>query len=345
MFSRAVNLLSLARRQNTKHWAWNGPRLRITIPSRRLWVVLAVLAFGLTSLIGERFVATEGVTLYGCTGWAKGLHFSPDGHKLFVSSYSTVAHWELGSGVGLPKGLLDVGGYSAITRDGSIVALEHSDGTVKLHDGFTDRSRAILQPPGALTAMSFCRDGSTLAVAGSEGVRLWDTTSGRLGGELRFDHSWATCVEFGPDGRTLAVGGSDGEIRLFEPGTWRQRLAIRAHSGPVNILAFTDDGRMLASLSKGNGVGLWDAKTGRPHPRLANIPGDACSMALAPTGTAVAMGYFDGPVRVRDTHKGVVRATLAAKDGPASALAFSPDGRTLACGGFQTVRLWTLPDD
>jgi WD40 repeat protein len=230
--------------------------------------------------------------------------------------------------------------------DGSTVALEHPDGTVTLHDGCTDHSRIVVsQRRGTAFTLALSRDASTLAAAGSEGVRLWDTTSGRLRAEFPLHHPGVTCLEFTPDGRTLAAGRADGEISLFDLDTRHRQWTVREHVTQVNALAFSDDGRTLASLGVGDAVRLWDAGTGRPHPGMAVIPGRVCSMAVAPAGTAVGAGYFDGSVRVWDTNKGVVRATLPANDGPASALAFSPDGRTLACGGFETVRLWTLGDD
>jgi WD40 repeat protein len=210
MFRRAINLFSLASRWNTK-CRGRGGWPRITIPSRRLWVVLAALAFGLACLFGERFVPAESVSLYGHTGWTKALHFSPDGRALFAISYSTVARWELGAGSRRAQGLLElpVVGCSAMAGDGSTVALEHPDGTVTLHDGCTDRSRIVIsQRRGTAFTLALSRDASTLAAGSSEGVRLWDTQSGRPRGELQFDHSWVTCLEFGHDGRTLAVHGA-----------------------------------------------------------------------------------------------------------------------------------------
>jgi WD40 repeat protein len=307
-----------------------------------------VLAFSLVCLFGERLVPAESLVLCGHTGWTQALHFSPDGRTLFASSYNSVARWELDTGSRQAQGLLDFGvcGCSAIARDGSIVALEHPDSTVTLYDGCTNLSRTVIsQPPGSLFTLAFSRDASTLATASSEGVRLWDTTSGRLHAELPLHRYRVTCLQFGPDGRTLAVGDWDGEIRLFDLGTWRTQLTIKAHSGPVTILAFTDDGSLMASLRKGEGVALWDAKTGRPRAGLAVIPGAPCSMAVSPTGAAIAVGFYDGPVRVWDAKKGLVWTALRANDGAISALAFSPDGRTLACGGFETVRLCTLRDD
>jgi WD40 repeat protein len=120
---------------------------------------------------------------------------------------------------------------------------------VTLHNGcFVESARAVLpNRAGKLFAMCLSRDGSTLATGDFEGVRLWDIATGQQLGELGIGRSHVTCLEFTPDGRMLAVGGWNGEIHLFDLSSRRQHSTIRAHEGPVNILAFADDGGTLAS--------------------------------------------------------------------------------------------------
>jgi WD40 repeat protein len=202
-----------------KRRVWTGGPFRVTLPSRRLWAFLTVLALGLLCLFRQTVVPCESIALHGHKDWITALHFSPDGRTIFASGYHTIASWELGPRSARSQAVLDLPGSRrvAIGPDGSTVAVENQDGTLMLLDGCAERTRSVLlHRAGKSSTMSFRRDGSILAAASSEGVRLWDITTGRKHAQLSFDSFWVTCLEFAPDGRTLAVGGSDGEIRLFD---------------------------------------------------------------------------------------------------------------------------------
>ncbi|MFI7018976.1 trypsin-like peptidase domain-containing protein, partial [Streptomyces sp. NPDC050164] len=94
-------------------------------------------------------------------------------------------------------------------------------------------------------------------------VRLWDTATGRTRTTLTGHKDDATSVlsrgvesvAFSPDGRTLATAGGDGTVRLWDTATGRTRSTLTGHkddatsvlSRGVESVAFSPDGRTLAT--------------------------------------------------------------------------------------------------
>ncbi|HTI27688.1 MAG TPA: caspase family protein, partial [Kutzneria sp.] len=94
----------------------------------------------------------------------------------------------------------------------------------------------------SVTDLAFSLDGATLAVASSDGVRLFDTTShqpigGPFGDTVVNKQHGVSSLAFSPDKRTLAVGDQNGNIRIRDVA---QRTVIApmmsGHTGTVSSL-------------------------------------------------------------------------------------------------------------
>src|SRR5262249_55089606 len=144
-------------------------------------------------------------------------------------------------------------------------------------------------------------DGTTVACARGNSVRLWDLASRREVAVLEGHTEELTCLVFSPDGTIMAAGSGDETVRLWDVGG-RQRATLQVQSGHINVGAFSPDGKTLATpghlttwaMSPASLVGLvaGGGELGLPgtavllafQPRMFAIPGEVTLWDVA-TGT------------------------------------------------------------
>ena len=228
--------------------------------------------------------------------------------------------------------------------------------------------------------VGYSRDSSTLAISGSDGIRLWDVTTGEpkkvligytqegFSGTFSPDelsivsgriwrklpplkgHStlYISVFAYSPDGDTLATGNLVGEIHLWDASTGQYKTTFTGHTSNISSLTFSPDGRMLASGSTANNdktARLWDAATGQQL-KLFRPPGDpygdGVRVAFNDDGSTLATIWgWDLTILLYDTTSGQQLKALTGHTTGVYAVAFSPDGDTLATGSFSgTIRLW-----
>jgi WD40 repeat protein/DNA-binding SARP family transcriptional activator len=200
---------------------------------------------------------------------------------------------------------------SGISPDGNRLAIEHTDGGLRVLDLATGRMRTLAAPGGPDS---------------HEGV-----------------------ASFSPDGRTLATFGDDGIVNLWDVGRGVKIETLEGHTGEGIGQAFSPDGHTLYAAAADSTVMIWDVagdrRLGSPfRTGLRTIPEDAYppAVALSPDGDTVAVGRLDGKVDLIDAQTLRRRETfIAFEDTPAPAIAFAADGRRLAVGGARgLIGIW-----
>jgi WD40 repeat protein len=108
---------------------------------------------------------------------------------------------------------------------------------------------------GIPLGVAFAPDGSTIAVASTRGLWLYDGVSAA---RIRNIDPGKTLrsVAYAPDG-SLAAGSDDGVILIYAPDSAQPAHEIPAHRGPVFALAFSADGERLVSGGYDGSVRLW----------------------------------------------------------------------------------------
>jgi eukaryotic-like serine/threonine-protein kinase len=168
---------------------------------------------------------------------------------------------------------------------------------------------AVLGPGehGTWRAQRFSADGRTATAAGSRGVQLWDTMTGKplpelQEAEVQPSQTYLRRVRraaFAPDGRRVFGALDHHALAVFEIATGR---LVRSWPGPtaeVTALAVAPDGRTAAS-GDDRTVCLWDVETGRELARWEGHEAPVTAVAFDPTGRALASGDALGTVKLWD---------------------------------------------
>ncbi|HVH99379.1 MAG TPA: WD40 repeat domain-containing protein, partial [Enhygromyxa sp.] len=270
-----------------------------------------------------------------------------------------------------------------LSRDGSVAVTFGSDGTLRIWDAQTGRSRE-LQLGGWCESCALTPDGHRVAVGVSERVVLIDTRTGEKIAEHRLHKNTATAMAISPDGTRVLSGDRNGLIALWnvsgEPfelgkhgdrvtrctiasdgsfgvsggddkvarvwsfGDVELRAELRGHSYAVSGLALTRDGERLVSICIGE-ARVWDPATGVQQDRFDEL-GESCAGAIVVANDREVLMAEAGERITRwslDDGKLLVRHLAHPVD--MYCVAASEDGEWYLTGGADHVaRLWRRAD-
>jgi WD40 repeat protein/tRNA A-37 threonylcarbamoyl transferase component Bud32 len=236
----------------------------------------------------------------------------------------------------------------AFSRDGSLIATGSTDGTVRLWDAATGRSRVgpLRRHQGEAVAMAFNPDGTTLATGGNDGKAwLWDVVTGQPRFERPFHHKdRVSSVAFSPDGQMVVTGSHDWEVRLWEVASGQERYGSPlTHPEKVTAVAVSPDGTKVLTGCNDQRGRLWAVATGKQlDPRLEHLR-EVMAVAFSPNGEIVATGSADRTVQLWGTASGKPLGLVFPHPGEVTAVAFSPDGTTLLTGCTDNnARVWEV---
>ena len=266
------------------------------------------------------------------------------------------------SQVPIPPGFGPVAGTSALTRDGTLLAVADRAGQVQLVDLHNPRSPVLVGAPllGAhplIEQLAFDRTGRLLAGGDDTGkVTLWDVSNPAHGREVAAPSgptSMVLDIAFSPGSGLLAAASADKKVYVWDVSSPSRARPIKALGGFTNYayaVAFSPDGRMLAAGSADHTVRLWSlARPADPVPVggvLSGPSGYVYRLAFTPDGHSLVAATGDHSVWVWDVsvpeHPRPL-ATLQGAPGPVQAVDVSADGSLVAASGDDhVVHLWNL---
>jgi hypothetical protein len=114
---------------------------------------------------------------------------------------------------------------------------------------------------GEILSVCFSPDGTRLASAGDNTVKVWDVRTGQELLTLQGHTGGVLSVCFSPDGTRLASAG-DQTVKVWDARTGREQRTLQGHKSFVHCVCFSPDGTRLAGAFFGS-VKVWDARTGQ----------------------------------------------------------------------------------
>lgn len=196
-----------------------------------------------------------------------------------------------------------------------------------------------------IAAVRFSPDGSRLALAGGESVRIVATgqnvpeTSIQTKLVQVFDAAWS------PDSALLAIAGGNagtaGQIELWDMHARRAVREMKPFRDLIYAVAFSPDGKRLAVGSAEGTLKLLDAASGETITTLTGHSGPVLCVAWAPDGGSLASGSADRSIRIWEAASGNLLRSLNNHAGAVQAVVFAPDGQILfSAASDATVRVW-----
>ncbi|MHB1423196.1 MAG: sigma-70 family RNA polymerase sigma factor [Gemmataceae bacterium] len=192
---------------------------------------------------------------------------------------------------------------------------------------------------GNISMVKFTPDGKRLVSQGGDGVRVWDTASGK---EVRH-LSAPGGSDLSPDGKCIAtVNLGPGHLELWDMDSGKKIAAFGENCyAPIR---FSPDGKLLATLSTDTKVEIWEVES-RKKLRSWKVPAKhVFSLAFsADSRQLLTNGLYD-MIRVWDVTTGkelqgfLPLATSSGEISLPSSPAISPDGKLVALAEANSKR-------
>jgi WD40 repeat protein len=220
-------------------------------------------------------------------------------------------------------------------------------------------------PPGVLQRIGSSRmrnwandvavapDGRTIASAGVDGVRIWDTATGKLISvpvvvRDRYD---GPGVAYAANGDLLCIHRRPvSHVTRLDPVTGREWFRVELNAVPDSNLWFAKSGRRFAYRHKDQSLRIGETASGRELSVLRNLSPQLSDIAFSPDDLTLAVADYSDTISLFDTATGHKIGEAKHAECIFNSVKISPDGRTLTArtappmGPSQyQLHLWDFP--
>jgi WD40 repeat protein len=294
-------------------------------------------------------------TLQGHCDGVSTVAFSPNGRVLASADMNNNIYlWHAGTGAALATiGYSTIIECLAFSPDSSLLASTGRDGSLCLWEAAT--GAFLWKIDGDFRAPLFSPNGDFLtSITGTkghtstftDGIRLWETESGRLAKVVTDFGYIVNKALFSPDG-TILASASRTEIQLWDLTNDAKTTSCSGHARSVNSVALTSSAERAVSFAEHDSVMLWDVMNADLLSTISVADHSHSIMVLSPDGTLIAISRSGTNVEILDSRTGKLLRTLTGHIDVIHTMVFTPDSRFLASASLKVVhspehhRVWT----
>ena len=276
--------------------------------------------------------------------------FSTDGERLLVGGYHEITIWDVGEGT-LQQRIGQVARQThaiAWHPSGEQFAVAGGDpgrlGEVRIFSAEGDLLRVAASADDVIHDAAYSPEGERLAVAGPDGaVRIFDTASGDLAGEITGHLDWITAVAWSPDGSKIATGSRDKTAKVFDVASGRLLASYNRHDAAVRGVLFHPTGEEVYSAGDN---GRWDRWKIENAERVRDMHLGAPAFKLVAANDRFLVPSTNNRVYVmKAAESDRIRELHGAEEQPFLSVAVHQASDRVAAGSRRgTVSVWNFSD-
>jgi WD40 repeat protein len=187
---------------------------------------------------------------------------------------------------------------TAWSPDGKKLASAGIDQTLRIWEVASGSCLHVLKGfRSNIPSLAWHPDGIMLATAADEGLRIWDTVSGKIVRDTFTPSTglvpWGS-VAWSPDGRLLAL--AEQKCVVYRTADWS--VATQWDAGQASCVVWKPDGKRLAAAGADGLIRIWDLAGPTCELTLRGHVKGVWSLTWEPSGRRLASGGMDATVKI-----------------------------------------------